>query len=63
MTVTTTQRAYLAFFAVCFFWGTTYLGIKVALETVPPFLIGGIPLHHRWQRSGDRPEALWSSVA
>ena len=27
---------------MCFFWGTTYLGIKVALETVPPFLLGGI---------------------
>lgn len=36
------QQAYLAFLAVCFFWGTTYLGIKVALETVPPFMIGGI---------------------
>ena len=23
-------------------WGTTYLGIKIALETVPPFLMGGI---------------------
>ncbi|HEX4750180.1 MAG TPA: EamA family transporter [Bryobacteraceae bacterium] len=22
--------------AVCFFWGTTYLGIRVAVETVPP---------------------------
>ncbi len=42
MHVSTTQRAYAAFFAVCFFWGTTYLAIKVALETVPPFLIGGI---------------------
>jgi drug/metabolite transporter (DMT)-like permease len=23
-------------------WGTTYLGIKIALETIPPFLMGGI---------------------
>lgn len=39
-----TQRtwAWIAFAAVCFFWGTTYLGIKVALETVPPFLLGGM---------------------
>jgi drug/metabolite transporter (DMT)-like permease len=36
------QRAYVAFAAVCFFWGTTYIGIKIALETVPPFLLGGI---------------------
>ena len=36
------QRAYAAFAAVCLFWGTTYIGIKIALETVPPFLLGGI---------------------
>jgi drug/metabolite transporter (DMT)-like permease len=36
------QKAYAAFAAVCFFWGTTYIGIKIALETVPPFLLGGI---------------------
>jgi drug/metabolite transporter (DMT)-like permease len=23
-------------------WGTTYVAIKVALETVPPFLMGGL---------------------
>jgi len=40
--LTTRQRAYGAFAAICIFWGTTYLGIKVALETVPPFLIGGL---------------------
>lgn len=42
MTFTTRQRAYAAFVAVCFFWGTTYLGIKIALETVPPFMLGGM---------------------
>jgi len=25
--------------AVCFFWGTTYLGIRMSLETFPPFLL------------------------
>ena len=40
---TSTNRwAWAAFIAVCVFWGTTYLGIKVALETVPPFLLGGM---------------------
>jgi len=34
--------AYLAWAAVCLIWGTTYLGIKIALETIPPFLMGGI---------------------
>ena len=36
------RRAYLAFIAVCLIWGTTYLAIKVALETVPPFAMGGL---------------------
>jgi drug/metabolite transporter (DMT)-like permease len=44
MTTTATQRrnAYFAWAAVCFIWGTTYLGIKIALETVPPFVLGGL---------------------
>ncbi len=28
--------AYLALAAVCLFWGTTYLGIRIALESFPP---------------------------
>src|SRR5947209_2549164 len=32
-------RAYLALAAVCFFWGTTYLGIRMALETFSPFTL------------------------
>ena len=32
-------RAYLALAAVCFFWGTTYLGIRIALESFPPFTL------------------------
>src|SRR5271156_1262863 len=35
-------QAYLALAAVCFFWGTTYLGIRMALETFPPLLLGGL---------------------
>src|SRR5438105_2338444 len=31
--------AYLALAAVCFFWGTTYLGIRMALESFPPFTL------------------------
>ena len=34
--------AYLAWVVVCLIWGTTYLGIKIALESIPPFLMGGI---------------------
>lgn len=36
------RRAYLAFVAICLIWGTTYLAIKVALETIPPFTMGGL---------------------
>jgi drug/metabolite transporter (DMT)-like permease len=34
--------AYLAFFTVCFVWGTTYLAIRVAIETLPVFLFPGL---------------------
>jgi len=30
---------YLALAAVCLFWGTTFLGIRMALETFPPLLL------------------------
>jgi drug/metabolite transporter (DMT)-like permease len=42
MTPTVRRNAWIAFLAVCLIWGTTYLAIKVALETIPPFLMGGI---------------------
>ena len=38
----TTARAWIAWVLVCVIWGTTYLAIKVALDTIPPFLMGGI---------------------
>jgi len=31
--------AYLALLAVCIFWGTTYLGIRIAIETLPPAFV------------------------
>lgn len=31
-----------AWAAVCFFWGTTYLAIRVGLETLPPTLFAGL---------------------
>jgi drug/metabolite transporter (DMT)-like permease len=33
------RLAYAALVAVCFFWGTTYLGIRIALETIPPIYL------------------------
>jgi drug/metabolite transporter (DMT)-like permease len=45
-TATTTplqrRNAYLAWATICLVWGTTYLGIKIALESIPPFLMGGL---------------------
>jgi drug/metabolite transporter (DMT)-like permease len=42
------RLAYAAWIAVCVLWGTTYLGIRIALETVPPMLMGGL----RWPAAG-----------
>jgi drug/metabolite transporter (DMT)-like permease len=66
------RSAYAAWIAVCVIWGTTYLGIRVALEATPPMLMGGI----RWTIAGTilvlasllRGErmpasALWGSLA
>lgn len=36
------RAAYLAWLAVCLIWGTTYFAIRIALETIPPALVGGI---------------------
>ena len=36
-----TRRAWIAWFAICVIWGTTYLAIKIALGTIPPLLMGG----------------------
>ena len=40
--------AYIAWIVVCVVWGTTYLGIHVALETIPVALLAGL----RWFVAG-----------
>ena len=42
------RLAYAAFITVCIVWGTTYLAIHVALETVPVLLVAGL----RWFSAG-----------
>jgi drug/metabolite transporter (DMT)-like permease len=37
----TRRRAWSAWAAVCLVWGTTFLAIKIALETIPPFVMSG----------------------
>src|SRR5690348_8233567 len=38
------RLAYFAWMAVCIIWGTTYLGIRITLETMPPALMSAM----RW---------------
>jgi drug/metabolite transporter (DMT)-like permease len=42
------RLAYAAWIAICVIWGTTYLGIRICLETMPPGLMAGI----RWLLAG-----------
>ena len=42
------RLAWAAWIAVCVIWGTTYLGIRVSLETLPPALMAGL----RWTTAG-----------
>jgi drug/metabolite transporter (DMT)-like permease len=66
------KLAYAAWAAVCLIWGTTYLGIRVSLETMPPALMGGL----RWTIAGALltawlvvrgeklpPPSRWGSIA
>ncbi len=54
--------AYFVFAIVCTVWGTTYLGIRIAVETIPPLLLtaarfvtaGALLFLIAWLR-GDRP--------
>ena len=65
--------AYLALASVCVFWGTTYLGIRMALETFPPAMLvsyryilsGGILLAASFMTRAHVPsgkELLWTAV-
>ena len=42
------RLAWIAWIAVCIIWGTTYLGIRVSLESIPPALMAGF----RWTIAG-----------
>lgn len=43
-----TRRAYAAFVTTCIVWGTTYLAIRIALESIPPMLMAAF----RWIAAG-----------
>src|SRR2546429_7177889 len=41
MPAPTRIRIVIAFAALYLIWGSTYLGIRFAIETIPPFLMAG----------------------
>ncbi len=43
-----TRRAYFAWVTVCIVWGTTYLAIRIALQSIPPMLMAAF----RWIVAG-----------
>ena len=49
---------YVALAAVCLFWGTTYLGIRVALESLPPLMLLAMGLGYLYERTGN----LWATI-
>jgi drug/metabolite transporter (DMT)-like permease len=60
-----------AFASVYLVWGSTYLGIRIAIESIPPFLMAGTrfivagSMLYLWGRlrSGERPTAVhWKSA-
>ncbi len=67
-----TMRAWIALIAVYIVWGSTYLAIRFAVETIPPFLTAGVrflvagSLLYIWQRLSGVPapkKVEWRSAA
>jgi len=54
-----------AFGAIYLIWGSTYLGIRFAVETLPPFLMGGARfltaglVLYAWLRATGTPASSW----
>lgn len=42
MTYNTNTKAYLALAFICFFWGTTYLAVRIGVSDFPPFIFAGV---------------------
>jgi drug/metabolite transporter (DMT)-like permease len=66
------SRIIAAFAAIYLIWGSTYLGIRFAIETIPPFLMGGVrfmiagAVLYLWARSRAGEKTLpihWRSTA
>jgi len=70
--MTTNRRAYGAWAVVCIVWGTTYLAIRIGLETLPPlvmagarYAVAGTILAAILKARGERlpPVSAWPSLA
>ncbi len=70
--MTPNKKAYAAWLAVCVLWGTTYLAIAIALETIPPlfmagfrYVLAGVLLVAVLKVSGERmpPLSSWGRLA
>ena len=66
------RLALVAWMAVCIIWGTTYLGIRITLETMPPAVMASLRwliaaailvLYLRLKREPLPPVSGWSSIA
>ena len=66
------SRIVAAFAAIYLIWGSTYLGIRFAIETIPPFLMGGVRFMiagaalYLWMRTrgNEKPTSMhWRSTA
>lgn len=61
-------RLVLAFAAIYLIWGSTYLAIRFAIETIPPMLMGGVRFGvaggvlYLWSRFNGRPRPSWSDI-
>ena len=65
-------NAYIALACVCFFWGTTYLGIRIALESFTPAMLmflryiisGSVLLLGAWMKGAQFPtrSELWKTA-
>lgn len=62
----------LAFAAVYFIWGSSYLGVRFAIESIPPFMMGGVRfmtagallmLFTRWRGAPWPTRANWREAA
>jgi drug/metabolite transporter (DMT)-like permease len=62
------QKIFLAFLVIYFVWGSTYIAIRFAIETIPPALMAGLRfiisglLLYGWSSQFDRISPRWKEI-